>query len=119
MPRLCGKFSGPVFQRFAFDGLTVLSDLDPYSRIDLAGQHNIVGGFETFNGVMDEVAIWDEALTPDEVMAVYTLGPQALDPRNANAPEPKDEATDVSRDIVLSWEPGIYAAKHNLPWHEY
>ena len=72
------------------------------------------GGEESFNGVMDEVAIWDQALTPDEVVAVYTLGPKALDPRNANNPSPQDTATDVPRDLALSWTPGMYAATHNV-----
>ncbi len=74
----------------------------------------IRGGEESFNGVMDEVAIWDQALTPDEVVAVYTLGPKALDPKNANSPTPEDTAADVPRDLVLSWTPGIYAATHDV-----
>ena len=35
------------------------------------------GGQENFDGVLDEVAIWDHALTPDEVMAVFQSGPGA------------------------------------------
>ena len=38
----------------------------------------IRGAPESFNGVMDEVAIWDEALTSNQVMTVYTSGPTAL-----------------------------------------
>ncbi|MCF7973877.1 MAG: discoidin domain-containing protein [Phycisphaerae bacterium] len=72
------------------------------------------GGEESFNGVLDEVAIWDQALTPDEVLAVFTLGPLALDPTKANNPNPADEAVDVPRDTVLDWTPGIYAQTHNV-----
>ena len=71
-------------------------------------------GAEMYNGAMDEVAIWDQALTADEVMAVYTLGPKALDPRNANNPDPADGEVDVPRDLTLSWVPGIYAGTHNV-----
>ncbi|MCH7558000.1 MAG: discoidin domain-containing protein, partial [Planctomycetes bacterium] len=73
----------------------------------------IVGQREGFGGIVDEVAIWDHALTPEEVLAVYTLGPLALDPRKAGKPNPDDEATDVPRDVVLSWEPGEFAAPTN------
>lgn len=37
----------------------------------------IRGGEESFNGILDEVAIWDHALTPEEVMTVFTSGPAA------------------------------------------
>jgi hypothetical protein len=75
----------------------------------------IVGQREGFGGIVDEVAIWDNALTPDEVLAVYTLGPLALDPRNAGKPNPDDEATDVPRDdVVLSWTPGESANTHDI-----
>ncbi len=63
---------------------------------------------------MDEVAIWDHALTSDEVLAVYTLGPLALDPRKAGSPNLADEATDVPGDVVLSWEPGEFANTHDV-----
>jgi hypothetical protein len=39
----------------------------------------IRGGEESFDGVLDEVAIWDQALTAEEVMAVFTGGPLSLD----------------------------------------
>jgi len=74
----------------------------------------IVGQREAFGGIVDEVAIWDTALTPEEVLAVYTLGPLALDPRMAGKPNPDDEATDVLRDVDLSWTPGESANTHDV-----
>ncbi len=41
-------------------------------------------------------------------------GAALADPATASAPVPANDATDVLRDSVLSWEPGIYAATHNL-----
>ena len=38
------------------------------------------GGWESFDGVLDDVAIWDNALTAAEVMTVYNGGPLALSP---------------------------------------
>ncbi len=62
-----------------------------------------------FHGRIDDVAIFSRALTPDEALAVYTFGPIASYPTKAGKPNPDDEATDVSRDVVLSWDPGYFA----------
>jgi hypothetical protein len=35
-------------------------------------------------------------------------------PAKASEPNPQDKATDVSRDVVLSWKAGAYATKHNV-----
>ena len=74
----------------------------------------IVGQREAFGGIVDEVAIWDNALTADEVVMVYTLGPLMLDPGAARGPSPEDEATDVVRETVLSWSPGEGATAHTV-----
>ncbi len=66
----------------------------------------IVGNPETFTGVLDEVAIWDNALTPEEVVNVFEKGPKAIDKRLAGNPIPDDEAGDISRDLTLAWMPG-------------
>jgi len=70
-------------------------------------------GGEHFDGMVDDFAIWDQALTDEEVLAVYTLGPRALDPKKASDPNPEDEATDVPRDVVLNWTPGESAPAVN------
>ncbi len=72
------------------------------------------GAGEPYTGMLDEVAIWDNALTAEEVLDVYTLGVLALDPRQASTPDPSHEATDVCRDVVLTWGPGEYAAAHDV-----
>jgi len=66
-----------------------------------------------FHGRIDDVALFSRALTPEEVLAVYTLGPLALDPTKASKPNLDDGATDVPRDVVLSWTPGEFAAPTN------
>ncbi|MCH7918873.1 MAG: LamG domain-containing protein, partial [Planctomycetes bacterium] len=72
------------------------------------------GATEYFDGMVDDLAIWDEALTDEDVLAVFTLGPLALDPRMAIKPKPEDENGDVSRDVVLTWTPGEFAASRNV-----
>jgi hypothetical protein len=43
----------------------------------------------------------------------YMLG-QSTEPGRASNPRPDDKATDIARDVVLKWNPGKYAAKHNV-----
>ncbi|MCU0917559.1 MAG: hypothetical protein MUC88_23785 [Planctomycetes bacterium] len=81
---------------------------DPTQPLYLVGQR------ETFGGKVDEVAIWDNALTAENVDKVYAFGPLALDPRMASSPKPTDGATDVVREAVLEWRPGQDAASHDV-----
>ncbi|HPC95666.1 MAG TPA: discoidin domain-containing protein [Sedimentisphaerales bacterium] len=45
---------------------------------------------------------------------LYGLTNQEVATHVASSPNPADGATDVSRDTVLSWTPGISAATHNI-----
>jgi len=63
---------------------------------------------------LDDLAIWNRALTEAEVNAIYKGGPLALDPGKAHLPSPEDGTTDVLRDVVLSWTPGAYANTHDV-----
>ncbi len=61
----------------------------------------IRGGYETFDGVMDEVAIWDNALTADEVRKLYESGVQPAGPAD---PDPEDGDTVMAANpLRLSW----------------
>jgi hypothetical protein len=62
-----------------------------------------------FGGIIDEVRIYDRALSAEEVQLVYQQGLF-----RAFRPEPSDGATDVDPNTVLSWTPGIYAASHDV-----
>jgi len=73
----------------------------------------IAGNPESFTGIMDEVAIWDHALTPDEIQSVLTFGPQMLEPGAASKPTPEDGAGDIPRDLTLTWTPGETTVTRN------
>jgi hypothetical protein len=63
-----------------------------------------------FEGMLDDVRFYNHALNEAEVqaaMAGTSLGLAAM-------PYPADEATDVPRDVTLSWEPGLSADTHNV-----
>ncbi len=66
---------------------------------------------ETFVGSMDEARIYNRALTAEDIVELFEWkgGP----PAKARKPSPADEATDVPRDVVLSWKPGEFAPSVN------
>ncbi|MCX5645797.1 MAG: discoidin domain-containing protein [Phycisphaerae bacterium] len=78
------------------------------------GNYNIgYGGYwepEQFQGLLDDVRIYNHALTPKEVQdAMKGAGPEL-----AGDPDPKDKATDVPADAVLAWKAGKVAGSHDV-----
>jgi len=62
-----------------------------------------------FDGVIDEIKIFDRALSSEEILQLYREGLYT-----AYNPEPKDGATGIDPDMVLSWFPGKDAASHDV-----
>jgi hypothetical protein len=62
-----------------------------------------------FNGSLDDLRIYNWALTASEVAVVMSEGLNT-----ANNPSPPDRAALVPTDAVLSWNPGQYADKHDV-----
>ncbi len=65
---------------------------------------------ENLVGMIDDVRIFDHILTPEEVVEAM----RGADPALATNPNPATEATDVPRDVVLSWTAGEFAATHDV-----
>jgi len=61
-----------------------------------------------FHGRIDDVAIFNRALTDEEINQVMIGIPPGYE--MAADPGPADEVTDLPREVVLSWEPGEFAA---------
>jgi len=68
------------------------------------------GNGEVFLGDIDEVRIYNRALSEAEIPATME-GEMGL---HATGPEPEDGETDVLRDAVLSWGSGDYAVTHDV-----
>jgi len=65
---------------------------------------------ESYTGMIDEVRVYNQALTAAKIIAAMQGG----GPELASDPRPEDEATDVPADSVLSWTPGERAATHDV-----
>ncbi len=68
--------------------------------------------WRNYIGTLDEVAVFNHPLTADEVVSLFKYGPKPTP--LATTPFPPENAEDVSRNVTLKWEPGIYANKHNV-----
>jgi hypothetical protein len=70
------------------------------------------GGNNGFNGTIDELRLYNTALTQKEIqVAMFETGAPV---EFAFSPEPFDKATEIPRQAVLSWRPGAYADKHDV-----
>jgi len=68
------------------------------------------GSQRYFDGIMDDIRIYDHAVTAEEVPGIMAGSAAEL----ASEPSPADEAEDVLRDVTLEWVPGEFAATHDL-----
>ncbi|MBN1361817.1 MAG: hypothetical protein JW993_14570 [Sedimentisphaerales bacterium] len=65
-----------------------------------------------FNGSIDDVRIYDTALSQAEIQDV--MAGKGGTPGLATDPFPDDKVEDVCPDVILSWTPGEFAATHNV-----
>ena len=64
---------------------------------------------------LGELLIFDRALTDAERVSVEAyLHTKWFFPGSASGPKPEDDATDVLRDVALSWTAGPYANTHDV-----
>ncbi len=65
---------------------------------------------QLFLGMIDEVRIYDRALDANEIMAAMRYEIAGL----AWNPYPATYATNVSRNVTLTWSPGDFAVRHDV-----
>ncbi|MHC4806301.1 MAG: LamG domain-containing protein [Planctomycetota bacterium] len=61
-----------------------------------------------FDGLIDDVRVYDVALSEAEIRLISGLAPKASEP------SPADGQTDVGPDVVLGWKSGSNADKHDV-----
>jgi hypothetical protein len=84
-----------------------LSELHPTANI---GNDGSSGPYEGFAGILDEVQLYDNALTPVEILSAMKGQPFPL----ASGPTPKDGALHFDTWVNLSWRPGEFAVSHDI-----
>jgi len=109
------KCENPPEISIYFDGFVVESnDVVNNTLITVRGQRFRLGvgagHGNDFVGKMDDVRVFDKALSDKEVASLFRGGNLAL----AWAPSPGDFAKDVPRDVVLKWQPGDYVVSHDV-----
>ncbi len=62
-----------------------------------------------WDGLIDDVRIYSRELSQAEILQIMQ-GSSA----RSSAPDPASDATDVPRDVVLSWTPGQFAQTHDI-----
>jgi hypothetical protein len=108
---ICLTYDGTTARLYA-DGVEVASAAKswnlPLSRAHIGRQVNDAAEF--WDGAVDDVRIYNKALTPEEV--VQTM---RGDPLLAWNPQPKAGANvDIRDAATLSWSPGETAVQHNV-----
>ena len=63
-----------------------------------------------YHGRLDDFRIFDRPLAQDEIQKVM----KGVGYGTAGTPQPADKATDVSRDVTLTWGPGEAASAHDV-----
>ncbi|MCH7557696.1 MAG: discoidin domain-containing protein [Planctomycetes bacterium] len=73
------------------------------------GQEWDSGPSDEYDGIVDDVQIYNRPLTAAEIVQVMI----GIPPGAASEPSPEDEAIDVPREVVLSWKPGEFTPPVN------
>ncbi|UCD50838.1 MAG: LamG domain-containing protein, partial [Phycisphaerales bacterium] len=91
------------------DSIGGFPNLDPVLRFGLE-TYAYIPSANGANGVIDEIMIYSRALAAEEIPLIMVTAPAEL----ASDPRPAHEATDVPRDVILSWVSGEYAVQHDV-----
>jgi hypothetical protein len=104
---------------YTFDGTTARSYIDGNLHREASGftfgpatgAHVVFGAVEPdnnpFNGTLDEVRIYDHALSPAEIKSLSAKF-------GAGKPNPADGAVISQTSTALSWSPGTFADSHHV-----
>ena len=108
---ICLTYDGTTAILYA-DGIEVAAEAKNWdlvlSRAHIGRQVNDVAEF--WDGLIDDVRIYNKVLTPDEIIKVMTGDPMlAWNPSPANGSTP-----DIHAALPLNWSPGDEAAQHDV-----
>ena len=84
-----------------------LTEIYPTANI---GNDGSSAPYEAFGGLLDEVQLYDRALSAVEILSAMRGKPFPL----ASGPNPKDGALHPETWVTLSWRPGEFAVSHDV-----
>ena len=73
------------------------------------GEHGVAPRFKYYNGLMDDVRIYNYALSQLEIARICSVTPKAIGPGPA-----KGAKINPSDQLELSWVPGVEVVKHKV-----
>jgi regulation of enolase protein 1 (concanavalin A-like superfamily) len=87
---------------------------DPILKVRIGGPRSSSNRrqWRNYIGTLDEVAVFNHSLAADEVASLFKYGPRPTP--KATTPSPIENTEDVLQDVILKWEAGIYADKHDV-----
>jgi hypothetical protein len=117
-------FVAGVWYHFAavYDGASLKLYMDAVEQLDtaslsgnVASSTNFLGiggpiDGHYFDGIIDDVRIYNRALSDEEIQVLYYGGPGT----RAFKPEPRDGADMVNPNVILMWSPGAGADSHDV-----
>jgi len=68
------------------------------------------GAPPNWHGLLDDLQVYSRALSQAEISDIM----KGLFRQPASSPSPADETVDVPRDVILGWEPGVHADRHDV-----
>jgi hypothetical protein len=108
---ICLTYDGITAKLYA-DGIEVASEAKSWNltlgRAHIGRQVNDAAEF--WDGLVDDVRIYDKALTPDEIKKVMIGDPMLA----WNASPAKGSTPDINTALPLSWSPGEKATEHDV-----
>ncbi|MDI9433235.1 MAG: discoidin domain-containing protein [Planctomycetota bacterium] len=91
-------------------GTGMTNTMEGVTKFTIGTKPSLAEGW--YQGMIDDFRLYDHALTLDEIQLAMTGRGPGLE--LASNPVPANEASDIPRDVVLSWDAGEYAASHDV-----
>ncbi|MCH8194105.1 MAG: discoidin domain-containing protein, partial [Planctomycetes bacterium] len=79
------------------------------SAVHVIGREDLNNNNYFFAGQIDDVRMYDHALSEIEILTDMKMAPEL-----ASNPNPVEDAIDVPRNVAIDWVPGDFAVKHDV-----
>ncbi len=91
-------------------GTGMTNTMEGVTKFTIGTKPSLAEGW--YQGMIDDFRLYDEALSLEQIQDAMTGRGPGLE--LASNPAPDNEAIDIPRDVVLSWDAGEYAAAHDV-----